>query len=268
MLLSAYCPPCKYPVVATADKENSEVAYKDLPHTYQSKKTNKNLISVTTWIGKMKPEVEYVTYGVERKLALSKEEVLLYWQHLLICSQLRGNFIHDVIETRKATTKEGVWALRKFDESLSKLYGYNGLSGHSLPTHHLTHEMLLSNEELEMAGKSDIVVHLRADGIKPERISIHDIKTNEKDLRKEVPAQYKRYFKGALCDIEVTTMNEYVIQLHIYAYIVSKQFELPIDTLYLHHYNGWEYELIPIEYNPTLMSKILLSIKNKEYEYL
>ena len=235
-------------------KETKDVIYLDDIHSYTNKFTGKRIKGVTTFIGNLTPKVEsYPTESTQLRLGLTKEEVCLYWKQKNRWAIGRGSFVHNLIEYELSLQdirylytditvigkelKEDFFVYLEFAKSRVKGKKY-------------LVEALLYHLGLNIAGQADLIVEDK-DGF-----YIEDWKTNDKDLEED-----DSFNKELLPNFLATTLNKYILQLNIYAYLYSIMSNKKCKGIHIHHFRESRVKTFSYDYNPLLIEQLWQPIK-------
>src|SRR5574343_81921 len=237
--------PLVYPKPETETiKRQNHIIYNDTYHTYVSYKkkggTGVRMLSVTQLISKYKPKKTYPTQSAERQYGLTKDEVLLWWRNKNEVANNRGTFIHWLMEKMMLEKVSLDYFIQKYEVPTEIIpfctYIWNQLQ--NVPYQNLKTELILFLDEYNIAGQSDVVII-------DDKISIHDYKTNTKELHYD--EGWGDFFLPPLSHLPCGKLTEYQLQLSIYAYFAEIQYKKPVGDLVIHHL--WnEPQSIKVEY--------------------
>jgi hypothetical protein len=222
----------------------NKVTYFDEPHKYFI--GNRQLISVTTLIGKFTEEFEE-DYWANRKgyeYNLPKEEMLHLWKYINKVGVTRGSVIHDYAEN---LFNNKVFPYPK--ERIEKEFGcdpildtylrsrnhvdefYRKSKGRLIP---IKAELVVCDEELGIGGMVDLLFY----NIRAREFQIWDWKTN-KSFSGWSPEggnnleEGKANFTGGLSMLKDNDLNHYSLQLDMYKYIIEKNTGIKLGQSYL-----------------------------------
>lgn len=214
----------------------NNIKYHDKPHKYYI--GDKELVSVTTFIGKFKPKFDSEgmaeTYAAKR--GLNVEDVKNDWDFKRDFSTVKGSALHNYAEN---------WWNNKifpYDESVSiKMWGIDPVKeplGKCIRLFHKFHsdasenlipvkmELVVGDEELGIAGMVDCLFWNK----KAQELQIWDYKTN-KEIK--TSNSFSQYFHNPISHLDVCEFNTYSLQLSLYKYIIEKNTGLKIGSTYL-----------------------------------
>tara|TARA_R100000278_G_scaffold58355_1_gene47962 strand:- start:3613 stop:4353 length:741 start_codon:yes stop_codon:yes gene_type:complete len=185
------------------------IKFDPVKHRYTCEKTGKELISVTTLLGKYKPvfdKMENATRVANRE-GLDVEFVLDMWEQEKNRACDYGTSIHKVMEDYLVEGKE--------EDEYSTLYKSYDMWAKSLFRGYgdFKSEEQLFDLDNFIAGTADLIYENK------DRFFIGDFKTNK---RFNYTSTFNDYMLGPLCHLTVCEFNTYALQLSMYAYLYEK----------------------------------------------
>jgi len=184
------------------------IIFDEKKHKYINSETGKELISVTTLIGKYKPAFDKIGAAtrVAKREGLDVDFVLDLWDKEKNRACDYGTDIHKVMED---FLTEG-----KIDDQYQSLYdSYRKWEHIFAKFPDLKCEEQLNNVDMNVAGTADLLYENKT------HFYIGDFKTN-KAFR--FFSEYNEFFKAPLDHLGVCEFNTYALQLSIYAMLYEK----------------------------------------------
>jgi len=241
--------PVKIPVLFST-KTSDTVTYTESNHRYINTDKNLKMVSVTSFIDSLtKKEVDYPTASTELELGLTKEEVYLYWKQKSHWSKGRGSFIHNWIERElfllscTAYYKEIEIICNTLNEDF---FTYRNFAKTRVKNKKYKVEELLYSVKDNIAGQADLIIDLDN-----KYFYIEDWKTNEKDLEVD-----DSYGECLFSNYPATTLQKYILQLTIYAYLYSLMTGKKCKGIHIHHFRNSKVTTYSYEYNPLLIEQL------------
>lgn len=227
---------------------DNKVVFNPDNHTYFLTKTP--LMSVTKLLSTIKPPFKGSTRTTEVRYNMTKEQVLEMWKKKNELSKERGTRIHLLIEHMlnfKPTVSKMDSLYTLSDEELNIL---KYVKKQSFNKHFFKCEEIVYSSKYLIAGTIDLLV------IKDNKFTIHDWKTNQKELTTNYGDKFY------ITNDPVTSLQEYTYQLSIYAYLVEQLLNIKCSGLYIHHFhNGCK--KLKVKYEKRKIKKILNEKRNK-----
>lgn len=223
---------------------DKEIYYNSANHIYSHK--GRKFTSVTKILSDIKPPfvaTKYMTYKTQMELLMTHNEVLAYWGDKNRISKLRGSFIHFLIEKMlvESLSVSQMQEIFVLDQECVSILQH--VANQKFKDYHV--EFIVYNVALQLAGQIDLLVmHDK------KSFSIHDWKTNKKDLNKS-------FGKFAVTNEAASSMCEYTYQLSIYAYMVEQLLGIKCRGLYVHHFDGTTNKKIKVKYVKRKVKAIL-----------
>lgn len=179
------------------------IYYNDSNHTY-SDETGKEYISVTQLVKKFKePFNENIVYACAKKQNREPDDLKLEWKQKGKIALLKGNYIHDTLDI--------LFRRPELAQNCDLKPVYDEIRAYIPKSQKLYPEKIIGDEELGVVGRVDLI------GKEDKIIFVYDYKTN--DLDKKV---YNN-LKPPLQHLEDKPINEYALQLSLYAYMLERQ---------------------------------------------
>jgi len=228
--------------------------FKYYPKSHKYKIGKKELISVTTFVGKFfKP---FKAKEVARKLAkfpINKQNKrgVRYWLNQWKESAEHGTRVHNAVEDiingkdkpkleeerdNKKVEQVEIFLKEEIEEDLVK-----------------DTELKIYSEELGLAGTIDLIIY-NEDGT----VSLVDWKTNKAIKKKGFSGEK---CKAPLADMDDCNYNKYLLQLSTYAYILEKQYDLETRDLKIVHLKEDSYKIYEVEYMKDKVEEMLNEIQ-------
>ena len=187
-------------------------------HTYVNTETGKELVSVTTLLGKYKPKFDKKENAarVAKREGLNIDFVLDLWEKEKNKACDYGTAIHKVMEDFLVEGKQedGYYDLYKsYKQEANRIFkGYKTFKAE---------ERMYSIED-NIAGTADLVYE------KEKSFMLGDFKTNK---RFNFHSSFNEYMIGPLSHLTVCEFNTYALQLSLYAYLYEKMSNKKCDGL-------------------------------------
>lgn len=240
-------------------KVKDHIVFYDKGHKYINTVTNEQYQSfsgIVVKYSKVFTPTKSLTYKTRKRLCLTHEEVLVYWDILAKRGKYRGRFIHECIE--EYIINKEVDVLNKYyteynpyveSDIVNETEYYISNMSNILNTFTNT-EHLLYLDSYKIAGLADVV------NIGSTYIDIIDWKTNKTKL---TYTGYKKllYPWNNLSD---GLLTKYELQLSFYAYMAEIYYNKPIKNLTIYHLNNYKIE----KYNLTYRKQDIINILNYE----
>ena len=194
------------------------IYFDEKTHTYINTETGKELISVTTLLGKYKPKFDRMENAtrVANREGLDVDFVLDQWEKEKNKACDYGTAIHKVMEDFLVENKQEAEyeSLYKSYKSLASYIfkGYNKFKA----------EERMNSIEDNIAGTADLVYE------KEKSFMLGDFKTNK---RFNFHSSFNEYMVGPLSHLTVCEFNTYALQLSMYAYMYEKMTKKKCDGL-------------------------------------
>lgn len=231
-------------------KTKGDIEFNEEEHSYTNINTEAKYTSATTWLKQFTEEFipdESKTKSTQKKLNISHQEVLDLWEDKKNEAGKRGSLIHLYIEDLlkgKDYFKEDFININKVEKNniLEYLYKISLLKHKKCK---LKVEDILHNEEIKVAGQSDLVQ------IYKKHIVIRDWKTNQKSITELKSAFNNKKMKFPFNYLLDSTFNKYILQLCLYAIFAEEEYELPVKNIYIVHINNevTEYKIPKVLFN-------------------
>ena len=205
-------------------------------HTYVNTETGKELISVTTLLGKYKPKFDKKENAarVAKREGLDVDFVLDLWEKEKNKACDYGTAIHKVMEDFLVEGKkddEHYYLYKSYEQEANSIFsGYKTFKA----------EEKMYNIEDNIAGTTDLVYE------KEKSFMLGDFKTNK---RFNFHSNFNEYMLGPLSHLTVCEFNTYALQLSLYAYLYEKMTNKKCDGLVIFYkekrYNNHDNEETP-----------------------
>ena len=186
------------------------IVFDEKSHIYTNTETNNRYISVTTLLGKYKKPFDSDTHSkrVAEREGVTQEFVLESWKATTKVATDRGTKIHNMMEQ-----------FVKFGETVESynylFKSYNKVVENTIGEYKNIHsEKLLSLDEYEVAGMSDLIYERKDDFI------VADFKTNKKY---RFNTDFNDYMLSPVEHLSYCEFNSYALQLSLYAYMFEKE---------------------------------------------
>lgn len=214
----------------------NNIKYFDEPHKYYI--DNKELTSVTTFIGKFKPkfDTETIAGNYADRNNKNVNDVKNIWEFKRDFSTTKGSALHNYAENwwnnksypYDASIAIKTWGTDPVKEPLDKCIKlfhkfYNDARENLIP---VKMELVVGDEELGIAGTVDMLFWNK----KTLEFQIWDYKTN-KEIKKT--NGYSQYFNKPISHLDVCEMNTYSLQLTLYKYLIEKNTNIKIGKTYM-----------------------------------
>ena len=172
-------------------------------HAYTNSYTGDPYTSVTTILGKFKPEFDADKFSriVADRKGVSQQSILDEWKVNNKQSQQYGTRIHEVIEEY---AKTGLYD----DENVELIEAYKEIGDYT-PKGGSLFEHLVYNHEYKIAGTADII---HPSG---SYFDVYDFKTNKKF---NFHSKYDKFLLGPVSHLPDCEYSTYSLQLSLYAY--------------------------------------------------
>jgi len=227
-------------------------------HVYKLGK--KELTSVTKFVGTLFEP--FNAREIARKLSKfpvnrAKKHGVRYFLKEWKEAAAHGTRVHNAIES--FIKGENILDLQEKDEQKfykAKEYITESFKKFKFPD--IITEKIVHSEELGLAGTIDLVI------MKDGKVTLVDWKTN-KAIKREA-YKNKKGIHELTKDIDDCNFNKYQLQLSIYAYILEKEYNMPINKLYIVHLKDYYAEEIEVEYQKDLVKELLEDKNGKRNE--
>ena len=204
-------------------------------HTYVNTENGRELISVTTLLGKYKPKFDKKENAtrVAKREGLDVDFVLDLWEKEKNKACDYGTAIHKVMEDFLVENKQEAEyeSLYKSYKSLASYIfkGYNKFKA----------EERMNSIEDNIAGTADLVYE------KEKSFMLGDFKTNK---RFNFHSSFNEYMIGPLSHLTVCEFNTYALQLSMYAYMYEKMTNKKCDGLVIFYKTDDIWKSINVNY--------------------
>jgi len=222
-------------------KAFGHIGYVDAPHKYYDLNTRKQLISVTTLIGKYKQKFnsDYWSKKKAKDYGTTPEKVLNYWDKLRILGTTRGSILHDYLENRcynkifeidydmylpYLDTSEFIQFHKKQSKLITMADNYIKDHSHIIP---IKPELIVGNKKV--AGQVDFFGY----NIDTNNYTLVDFKTDKKI---DYTNKYQS-FKSFLSHLEECEINKYSLQIKTYEKLLNSVVE-HIEEKYIVWFNA------------------------------
>lgn len=224
----------------------NEVKFDDIKHKYVV--GNKELISVTTLIGKYHEEFdeEYWSDIKSNVFNLPQWQVIDAWRYINKKATLKGSLVHNYAEflfnnklfpyphdlVKKELGYDPIYDEYLIQKSHVDKF-YNDYIKNLIP---IKTEFVIYDIKYGIGGMIDLLVY----NVKEKEFQLWDYKTN-----KEFTETSERYLEGKLCTLEDSDIEVYSLQLGSYKKIIEENTNIKIGNCYLVWLplNGDSYEI-------------------------
>ena len=250
------------------DKELDHVAYNDNKHVYFNKNTGEKYISVTTLIhsyvnefdgeywSKYKAIEKFITrntpdeekksyFNQYKKQAGGHSNVIPYFEETIIKGDPKRIKILETLQNQvkeewKESNRQSLIKGTNFHKKKEDYYTerceayYNSILYKVVKNNQMMQggdygiypELLIYNDEYKIAGQADLVIRTK------DKLTIRDYKTN-KELKMSNNFQKMKY---PLSNFDDCAFNHYQLQLSLYGYMLSHNYNLEVKDLIIDHH--------------------------------
>jgi|TARA_R110000868_G_scaffold195048_3_gene440718 hypothetical protein len=179
------------------------IIFDSTKHAYTNSYTGDAYTSVTTILGRFKPEFDADKFSriVADRKGVSQQTILDEWKANNKQSQVYGTNIHHVIEEY---AKTGFYE----DENKDVITAYQEIGDYSTKSGALF-EHCVYNHEYKIAGTADIIYP------QGSYFDVYDFKTNKKF---NFFSKYEKFLLGPVSHLPDCEYSNYCLQLSLYAY--------------------------------------------------
>lgn len=142
----------------------------------------------------------------------------------------------------------------KFLESL-KVYFHFLLSKYNefkIHKYGLFPELRLCSPEDNIAGTSDLPIT-----IDDSTVKIIDFKTNQLETKGKEFTKGGGFLLEPFNELSDSKENIYIMQLHLYAYMIEKSYEMKVDELEIYHFDNGKVHVYKYDYERNFADKII-----------
>lgn len=196
-------------------------------HTYE--RNGLIYTPVSDFLAKFKPEFPkgMLAQKVGQKDGRTMEEVIEQWDLNAEMSIHYGNAVHAAVQYwLKFGLTSKVAHLKLAAEKFAEKYDRAGIES----------EIVAFNDPHLIAGTIDQIHR-----ISPGKVKLTDVKTNG-----ELTDEARGKFLAPLDKLPFSKLNEYRLQLSVYKWLLEQK-SISVESIELEHWNGEEYETIPLE---------------------
>ena len=211
------------------------IYFDEKTHTYINTETGKELISVTTLLGKYKPKFDKMENAtrVANREGLDVDFILDQWEKEKNKACDYGTAIHKVMEDFLVEDKQE-------DEYESLYKSYKALASYIFKGYNkFKAEERMNSIEDNIAGTADLVYE------KERSFMLGDFKTNK---RFNFHSSFNDYMLGPLSHLTVCEFNTYALQLSMYAYMYEKMTKKKCDGLVIFYKTDDVWRSINVNY--------------------
>lgn len=251
--------------------------YKDDGHTYwyDHHSYQEQLHSATNVIGQFQKPFNFniISQRHAAKHDIPVETVRRRWKYANKKATEIGNIVHEIAEFMfKGQEEFRDWEFiknnyrvtlsenNKFIDSL-KVYFHFLLSKYyefKLHGYGVFPELRLCSPEDGIAGTSDLPITLDDSTVK-----VIDFKTNQLEVKGKEFTKGKGYLLEPFNELTDSKENIYVMQLHLYGYMIEKSYNMKVDELEIYHFDNGKVHIYTYAYENDFANKIVSSFKER-----
>lgn len=215
-------------------------------HTYKNPVTGEFYISVSRLLSLYKEpfDRDFLAEKTAKKEGVSKEEIIKKWAKINKDACDKGQNVHSIIESY---LKEGEVLDEKIIDAFEHAFDRKQYKL-------VRSEMILDNDEYQIAGTSDMICDVDND-----YFDVCDIKTNKKFTFEN---KFGKHLLHPLNNLQQCHFNDYSIQLSLYAYMYSAMANKKVRKIYIVYYDNKKFTVYHTPYLFWEVSALLKHYKN------